>query len=108
MVSVKIAVTPKDAKLTIDGKPVTLPLKLPKADQEYKLVATADGYKTETRSFVATRDVDLEIALEKKRGGKPNTTKPDGNKPLTVDDLGPVKKPDKPDKTDKPPTTDEL
>ncbi len=72
-VDVAIDVTPVKAKIVIDGKSVgksSFHTVMPKDTTQHVLVASADGFAPETRTFGYDRDVRLELSL-RPVGGHP-------------------------------------
>jgi hypothetical protein len=48
----------------VDGQPAALPLRLSRDGREHLLVFSAPGFRDESRSVEAIRDVDIALALE--------------------------------------------
>lgn len=68
-VQVKIRVSPRDAKITLDGEHLVdnpWVAEVPRGQKSHSLVVEADGYETERRSIVFDSAKDLEIALRRK------------------------------------------
>jgi len=64
MVHVRLTVTPADAHLELDGRPVSgSPLLLPRSSETHLLVVTADGYRRRQVPIVASADRSLRIDL---------------------------------------------
>jgi hypothetical protein len=84
-VTLKLVVTPPDARVELDG--VAVPdkaLKLSRGNETHKLVFSAPGYVTQTREVRATTDGDILVTLEKPRAVRPVGPKPPGAKPPGV------------------------
>jgi serine/threonine-protein kinase len=67
-VSIRIAVTPADAHLFLDDKPLAgnpFAGKLPRDKGEHTLRIEAEGFETRSRSIALDKDVDVELALER-------------------------------------------
>jgi len=64
-VEVRLVVSPEDASVTVDGRPVDVaePLGLPRGEQPHTVVAEAPGYQAMTRELFATESRTLVMEL---------------------------------------------
>jgi serine/threonine-protein kinase len=91
MVTLKLVVTPADARVELDGVAVAdKTLKLPRGNETHKLVFSAQGFVTQTREVRAMTDGDIVVTLEKPRAVKHVGTKPPGTRPPGTKKRGPV------------------
>jgi len=75
-IDVVVDVIPTRAKITVDGKSVgKSPFRttVPKDSSQHELVASADGYTSETRALGFDRDVRLELSLRPLGAGRTST-----------------------------------
>ncbi|MBX3270159.1 MAG: serine/threonine protein kinase [Sandaracinaceae bacterium] len=63
LVEIAVAVVPEGAQLTLDGAPVTPPLRLPADATEHELLASASGHRPERRVVRGDRDRAVVIRL---------------------------------------------
>lgn len=93
-----IVVKPADAKVTVDGKPVTGgKIELPVSDTPVKVAASATGYEPDEKQASVAKDGSVSFDLKKQVAIVPDTTKPT-TKPTSTPTT-----PTKPTKTKKPP-----
>ncbi len=69
-VTIKVKGLPKRAQLTLDGKKVDSPIKLPGGQKPLMLKMTSKHYKTISEEIVPDRDQIVEFTLEKKGRAK--------------------------------------
>jgi hypothetical protein len=67
-VLVDVRVTPRDARLMLDGEPVTSnPLRVPRGSAVHKLAATAEGYAPMVEEFTAEGPRTIHLRLPRAR-----------------------------------------
>ncbi len=72
-----INVKPADAKVTVDGKPVTGgKIELPVSDTPVKVAASATGYEPDEKQASVAKDGTVTFDLKKQVAAVPDTTKP--------------------------------
>ena len=109
-VSIDIAVKPAEAKISIDGKPVSsnpYRLKIAKASEPHVIHAEAEGFDPQSMEIAFDRDRALDLVLAAKP--KPQKTPPSATTtaapPPTVAAYTPPAKPSPPAHTTAPPAT---
>jgi len=76
-VTLTINVKPADARVTVDGKPVTGgKIELPVSDTPVKVVASATGYEPDEKPASVAKDGTVSFDLKKQVATAPDTTKP--------------------------------
>jgi serine/threonine-protein kinase len=77
-VTIRLALSPANASVELDGQSAPLPLTLPKDGKTHRIVARAPGHQPETREIEAQSDAYLEITLKPlaPSAGAPRTPTP--------------------------------
>jgi len=76
-VTLTINAKPADAKVTVDGKPVTGgKIELPVSDTPVKVAASAIGYEPDEKQASVAKDGTVSFDLKKQVAAVPETTKP--------------------------------
>jgi serine/threonine-protein kinase len=87
-VAVKIAATPPEARLLLDGKPLAgnpFSAAMTADDRVHELRAEADGYEPRSRELRLDRDLELDLSLEPERDAKDGAgSKRGATKPVTA------------------------
>jgi serine/threonine-protein kinase len=71
-VAVRLALSPGDAEVALDGAPVQdNPILLPRSDRKHTLVVSAPGYVAESHEVSAQADVEITVTLKRQAGARP-------------------------------------